>query len=554
MERLDCSDTSPPYSIRAIEKFTSVQSVQNSMHKLMTRILFWTDLDFRHTASTGGFDISYTKRALFSFALYHFPDNECLDFLDPVEADYVLRTARLFVVSFNRIVDEAYAYKDMRKVNRKLRRTFGETVYDFFKVIGSWCEKYHERRVAKIFDILQFVCEKGDSSTGRRQRFTEAKIQELREESQELGVDTLTFDVRLKKIQSSISIMKRLRTLYDNTPSPKNSDRIESLRKLYKGLNGPDSLQRFDHTNKKKAIKQFKGVTQKFNQDVEQQLHQLSHEIDAATLRRETLKKQECVQQILAIYPELSADRVNADEIWQGFQQTIQGTHDLIHQIKAGGRPVINMAFTEDVMHPANCKWAKLHDDMTILRMTDDDDHSLFPANNYIAHSILKHKPLDYKATEHTLLASSSSGLSTVFDLGDAYSQFRHCKLIYRIVHGLCSMALVETRLAPYLVFTKGDVDCRVHLSAANKTIRVTAECLDGVVVAEEDHRLSVVLVEIKFCAMCGKQAKKKCDVCWDRCRACIRYCSKECFRADYRRHKAVCGRDFSDEWESVSQ
>lgn len=56
-----------------------------------------------------------------------------------------------------------------------------------------------------------------------------------------------------------------------------------------------------------------------------------------------------------------------------------------------------------------------------------------------------------------------------------------------------------------------------------------------------------LVRVEPYICVHCGTHAPhmKKCAGCWTHLRMCVRFCSKECQRADYRlKHRFVCGRN----------
>ncbi len=491
------------------------------MHQLLSRLLFLTDSDFRRTGLTGT-DYTYTRRALFSFMLYHFPENECLDFLDPIEAQSVLKSARDFVLAFTSITDQAHARQDMQKVDSALRDSFGDIVYSFFKTIGAWCDRFNAGRVAEIFSSLKSICEKRSK---KHLTFVESKIQELRAEYQQLNGNPHAFDAKLREIRYSMDIMRRLHALYDNAPSPKNSDNIETLRNFYKSMNGPDSLLKFDSANRKRLIRHFQGVAQKFDQEVKESL-----------LKKPTLG--------------VKAAATAGCPVSESFQHAVESTHDLIRRLKDREAIIIDTA-NEEKLLLANCrKWAKLHVDVI---PAEKGTGSTFPANNSIASAVFKHdKVPDYKAAEYTLIVSNLKPTTTLFDLGDAYPCFRQSRIIHRIEHGLCCMALVETKFAPYLVFIRGENDCKVHLGTANSTIRVTAECSDKGAVAR-DFRLDLVLVEIKFCAACGQPAKNKCTVCWSNCRACIRYCSRECFRADYKRHKGVCGRDFGEVWESAS-
>ena len=53
--------------------------------------------------------------------------------------------------------------------------------------------------------------------------------------------------------------------------------------------------------------------------------------------------------------------------------------------------------------------------------------------------------------------------------------------------------------------------------------------------------------IEPYICVHCGRHAPRmrKCAGCWAHLRMCVRFCSKECQRADYRlKHRFVCGRN----------
>jgi hypothetical protein len=535
-------------SVHSLEKFTGAPFIQRAMHHLLCRLLFLTDVDFRRNGLKKDTDIGYTKRVLFSFMLFHFPENDCLHYLDPMEAQCVLKSVHDFVIAFDRITDQFYTRKEVKLVDSSLRDSFGDIVYDFFKKIGAWCDKYNEGRTGEILTTLQSVCRKG--ANGKHPNFVESKIQELRDEYTLFRGEHDTFDVKLKEIRCSMDILQRISALYDNAPSPRNLVNIEALRSLYKRMNGQDSLQKFDATNRARMGRHY-CCCEKEEEQQQQMKRKEKTTVDSGSISSSSNKEKKKED----IEGEGSGEK-KLKTPPDAFESAVERTHALIDRLKARESvdPLLSTAELFSTPIPIDCKWAKIHVDVLPKKSSSSysSSSSFFldsNNNNPISTAVFKHRILDYKATEYTLITSST----TIFDLGDAFPQFRRCRLIHRISHGLFSMALVETKFAPHLVFTQGVDNCRMLLGAANETIRVVAECSDDGGAASRNVHLSFVLVELKFCAACGRPAKNKCTACWGSCRACVRYCSKECFRGDYKRHKEVCGRDFSDEWKSAA-
>jgi hypothetical protein len=247
---------------------------------------------------------------------------------------------------------------------------------------------------------------------------------------------------------------------------------------------------------------------------------------------RQRSGKSACIEQLLV---GISPDR--ADDVWREFRSKINKTHALIYSLR-NQEHISDAPVMEVDVKPRDYRWAKMHENV----VPSGQDDPGFLERNYLAKILMGRRDFDYKSEEYILLPGK---FTTIFDLGKTFPQFRGCTVVWRVFHGLYAMALVRTRFAPYMVFTEGaSSECRVHLGVANKTVRITAEPTT----TRKRHRLCIAIVEIKVCALCGKNAQKKCEVCWEKCGTCVRYCSRDCFRADLKTHRHVCGRDFSEE------
>jgi hypothetical protein len=265
--------------------------------------------------------------------------------------------------------------------------------------------------------------------------------------------------------------------------------KLESCRNMFSILNGPEALLDFDKT------------------------HVREH------------RQKECIRQLLLMRP--SNGDIEVDKLNEAFQRSINTANALITKLRH--KILFDTSLPEDTeLRPANCVWLSLKH---MVRPSGDDPSF---KEGFIAKAILQENKFKYKAEEYVLNIKEPK---TILDLGEVFPQFRKSKIVYRFSMAMHSMAVVHTKFSPYIIFTQGNPNCSMTISAANDSVRVTAH-------GNKDCRTYVAIVEIKTCAFCGKHANEKCSTCWCKNDISVRYCSKDCQTKDYKNHRLVCGRD----------
>jgi hypothetical protein len=140
--------------------------------------------------------------------------------------------------------------------------------------------------------------------------------------------------------------------------------------------------------------------------------------------------------------------------------------------------------------------------DAQIRPASGDDPKTM---DTYLARVITKDhavKPVEYVFT-------TAPGRSAVFDLGAAFPQFRKCKVVMQFELRQHSFALIQTKYAPYLIFTTGESDNYNKIHPANDTIFL--KNYPG----RNNSPMGFAIVEIKCCSFCSKPAHLKCPNCW---------------------------------------
>lgn len=471
-----------------MKEFMLDNAKQNTIYLLLFRLLTITNPAFRMSVAFK--DFRYARRALVAFALYHLGDCEIVHGMDKTSGDELLKSSQNFVRSLTNILDQFSARHSVCAVDEDLLDSFGDIALVFFQWLKKWITNLEEAAKARIFHSLHsIICHQELSKTDQT-----GTIQNLRDEFVEVMGDQLEFDVKIKEFKCSINIIKRLEVLYDTPPSQRNPETIESLRNLFKQLNGPNSLDPFDASNKRREAQRRQSDPSR---------------------KRRTLAPSDMPDPLIIL------------------QHKVENIHNLIHLIKSRKEQSLPAIIDSPMISGGGRKWAALHKD--VLQATTSTSTML--TQNCIAQAIFKRGIFDHKINE---LAFNVSGGETTFNLSNAYHHFLNCSIVSRIEHGLFSAVLVNSPyFSPFLIFTQGEASCGVHIHSADNAIHITAQPSKA-----EHFRLNLVLVEIKFCALCGKPAKKKCATCWNNCSACVRYCSNQCFRADYSRHRTVCCKD----------
>jgi hypothetical protein len=243
--------------------------------------------------------------------------------------------------------------------------------------------------------------------------------------------------------------------------------------------------------------------------------------------------QKECIRQLLLAHTH-NGD-IDVEKLKESFQRSINTASAVISKLRH--RVMFDTSLPEDANpRPANCVWLS-----SMVRPTGDDPSF---KEGFIAKAILQQKAFNYKAEEYILNIKQTLN---IFDLADGFPQFRKSKIIYRFFMASHSVAVVHTKFAPYIIFTQGTPTCSMVISAVNNSVRITAN-------GDKGCSVSVAIVEIKTCALCGKHATNKCSTCWRKFHISVRYCSKDCQTKDHKNHHLVCGRDLSDEWSRVSR
>jgi hypothetical protein len=190
---------------------------------------------------------------------------------------------------------------------------------------------------------------------------------------------------------------------------------------------------------------------------------------------------------------------------------------------------------------PEDSVWAEMDSDIFKLKASEPK-----LMDSYFAKEAVKE--LHCKALELVLKPIKHSEVS-IFDLGKTFPQFRNCSILSRNQVDGYSSALVHTQFTPlYLLFVHSSRDTDIFFIPSNNTVYIA--CFKDKITVPD---IRIAITEIKQCALCRKPASSKCSTCWRNNRVCVRYCSKECTIKDRNRHVAMCGRDLSDEWKSVS-
>ena len=389
-----------------------------------------------------------------------------------------------------------------------------------------------------------------------------------------------TFDETVETILQSQRIIQDIDSIYrihSDIFTDKTNEKLKRLHDLFTAANGPGSLDQFEKRWQTiKANKRFDAMQLELNADFMHRLFELKKKTQNAVIQiknsteeevvvvgeegAQDVEKENCLRQLDIVFPgiKLTDDRKNI--IWRNFKRDISKSYFILNRIRMNLD--VGISTQEDkVLKPDNCIFARFGIDVVHLLPSNDNTTTtpLPQVQGFLAKAVLNKVGFNYKSTELLLFTHPTTNTTTVFDLGDDFPQFRNCKMVWLMHHGLQSMAIVQTHFSTYMIFSEmfsaynHNNKNSMRLSVANKTVRFTTTTTTTEHKnhpTETSSSSGIAIVELKLCACCGKSAEQKCAHCWNTSKIPIRYCSKDCVVNDRPRHTLVCGSDFSHSWK----
>ena len=484
--------------------------------------------------------VSIAFRVKFIYAFYQHPI-EMLMFVDEGTAKKVRAASNDFAKCIDRMMHQLIEFKDMRHVDRDTVKGFGHLLAQYLNVFRVFNLIHRPAAAADILKTVRSLSLAEEILSDQHHNNNNlynyycvpntiaAAIRKLRVRYADLTTEPngmKLFDDTLESVRKSQTILHDMEFLhkYYEVTEPEINHVLTRLRNHYIAENGPRSLDFFD----KRWLS------------------------DTTT---ESARK-------LCEIRRTAGEGGDTTMIWRDFKRKMSHSYFIVNRIRMNieyvgtMRMMTRLSLPEDDKvirrRPENCTWAKFGIDIVPSTTTT------IMQEGFLAKAIFK--PLvdfSYKSKEllfTTTTATTTTVLFLLFDLGDAFPQFRNCTMVWFMHHGLEAMAIVQTHFSSYMIFTSLSSSAynSMHISSANTTVRLTVEQKrDPTTIISTPS--GIAIVELKLCACCGKSAEQKCGHCWRTNNICIRYCSKACTVQDRPRHARVCGRDFSDEWKPAA-
>ena len=540
--------------------FIQDKNVSFKIWKMLRRILYKTRIVFfGNETQLSGNDLKAVAFRFQSMYALHFFPGDMLKLIDDKDLiENMAKASGSLCMCMDFMMSQLLAFKNFSRVDSDIIRAFGEVSVRYLDEFRVFRLMTRQITIADIMKTIKSICLSEEVLMPDYYRDVaiqhQSLIQKLRNDYSRLSTpdEMRAFEEFIKSITKSQFLLRDIDLTYQicRNVSFTNTD-LMNKRRLYIEANGPGSLDQFEqrwqmiHTSK-----MFDEMQSELNMEFVNKLCELKAKTNAATQNKPTeeeckTEKSNWCKQLEIALPGIPVSDHRKNIMWHDFKRDISKAYFIINRIRMNIDVDLSVA-VDKIPKPPSCTYAKLGVDVVYKSSTSIHTPQV---QGFLAKAVLKLIDFDYKSTE--LLVTYPNKI-TVLDLGNDFAQFRNCKLVWHMHHGLQSMTIVKTHFSSYMIFAESfSPYTNTHISAANNTFRFTIEKRKK----EDDpvrNSSGIAIVELKLCAACGKAAEQKCAHCWRTSKIPIRYCSRDCVVKDRPRHSLVCGRDFSDVWKPV--